>query len=133
MTRRLAGPPDTLAPDLIWALRQLETTFGRIGVTALPDEIGCSRKHLTVRFRREFGLAPKLFARVARFSRAVQLLRRGRVANWAQVAIDCGYSDQAHLTRDFCAFSRQPAHGVSPPQTARRRRVRRLTRVGRRG
>jgi AraC-like DNA-binding protein len=108
MTRRLArsraGPPR----DLVWALSRLEATSGRIGVSALAQELGCSRKHLTVRFRREFGMAPKLFARVARFDRAVALLRRDRVASLAQLACACGYADQAHLTRDFREFAGGP-------------------------
>jgi len=108
MTRRLAlsrgGPPR----DLVWALSRLEATFGRIGVNALARELGCSRKHLTVRFRREFGMTPKLFARVARFDHAVALLRRDRVANLAELAGACGYADQAHLTRDFGEFAGSP-------------------------
>jgi transcriptional regulator GlxA family with amidase domain len=70
-----------------------------------------------VRFRREFGMAPKLFARVARFDRAVELLRRDRVASLAQVAVDCAYADQAHLTREFCEFA------GSPPAAFQRRKL----------
>jgi AraC-like DNA-binding protein len=108
MTRRLAlsrgGPPR----DLVWALSRLEATSGRVAVGALARELGCSRKHLTLRFRREFGMAPKLFARVARFDHAVALLRRDRVAGLAELAGACGYADQAHLTRDFGEFAGSP-------------------------
>jgi AraC-like DNA-binding protein len=108
MTRRLALSRDGPPRDLIWALRRLEAMFGRVGVNALARELGCSRKHLSVRFRREFGVTPKLFARVARFDHAVQLMRRDRVASLAALAMDCGYADQAHLTRDFCEFAGSP-------------------------
>jgi AraC-like DNA-binding protein len=108
MTRRLALSRDGPPRDLVWALSRLEATFGRIGVNALARELGCSRKHLTVRFRREFGMSPKLFARVARFDHAVALLRRDRVASLADLAGACGYADQAHLTRDFCEFAGSP-------------------------
>jgi AraC-like DNA-binding protein len=108
ITRRLALSRDGAPRDLVWALRRLEATFGRIEVNALAKELGCSRKHLTVRFRREFGMSPKLFARVARFDRAVALLRRDRVAGLAELAGECGYADQAHLTRDFCEFAGSP-------------------------
>ena len=53
-------------------------------------------------------MAPKLFARVARFDHAVALLRRDRVASLAELAGACGYADQAHLTRDFCEFAGSP-------------------------
>jgi AraC-like DNA-binding protein len=108
MTERLAASPDRIPADLTWALRRLEATFGRVGVNTLADEIGCSRKHLTVRFRREFGLPPKLFARVARFDRAVGLMRRGRAESHARLAGECGYADQAHLTREFRQFAGDP-------------------------
>jgi AraC-like DNA-binding protein len=108
MTRRLALSPEAPSRDLVWALRRLEATSGRVEVNALAHELGCSRKHLSVRFRREFGVTPKLFARVARFDRAVGLLRRGAAASLADLAFACGYADQAHLTRDFCAFAGSP-------------------------
>jgi AraC-like DNA-binding protein len=108
MTQRLALSRDGPPRDLVWALSRLEATLGHIGVNALARELGCSRKHLTVRFRREFGMSPKLFARVARFDHAVALLRRDRVASLAELAGDCGYADQAHMTRDFCEFAGSP-------------------------
>ena len=73
-----------------------------------PTELGCSRKHLTVRFGREFGMPPKLFARTLRFDRAIRLLRRSKITRWAELADACGYADQAHLTRDLRAFAGNP-------------------------
>ncbi len=107
-TRGLTRPGRPPPRDLVWALRRMQASAGRIGVAALAAEIGCSRKHLTVRFGREFGMAPKPFARVLRFDRAVRLLRHGQLAGWAELADVCGYSDQAHLTRDFRAFAGSP-------------------------
>jgi AraC-like DNA-binding protein len=97
-----------LAPDLVWAMRRLRASSGRVGIAALATELGCSRKHLSVRFKREFGMAPKLFARVLRFDSALRGLRSGGPASWAQLADICGYSDQAHLCRDFTAFAGSP-------------------------
>ena len=117
MTRRLTVPSNRLPRDLVWALRRLEASSGRVGVSALAAELGCSRKHLTVRFRREFGMPPKLFARVVWFDHAVRLLRRDLVASWAELASACRYADQAHLTRDFREFA------GSPPAAFLRRRL----------
>ena len=47
-----------------------------IGVQELATEVGWSRRHLTDRFTAEFGLAPKVAARVLRFERAVGRLRQ---------------------------------------------------------
>jgi AraC-like DNA-binding protein len=35
-------------------------------------------------------------------------MRRDRVASLAELASDCCYADQAHLTRDFCEFAGSP-------------------------
>ncbi len=108
MARRLAIPGHPVARDLVWALRRLRASSGRLGVAALAAELGCSRKHLSMRFKREFGMAPKLFARVLRFDRTLSELRAGRAVNWAALAEACGYADQAHLSRDFRAFVGSP-------------------------
>ena len=53
-------------------------------------------------------MAPKMFARVLRFDRALRGLRGANAVDWAQLADACGYADQAHLTRDFTAFAGSP-------------------------
>jgi AraC-like DNA-binding protein len=108
MASRLAGAAPPLPRDLVFAAQRLRASAGRTGIAALACEIGCSRKHLTVRFRREFGMAPKMFARVLRFDRALRGLRGANAVDWAQLADACGYADQAHLTRDFTAFAGSP-------------------------
>jgi AraC-like DNA-binding protein len=82
-------------------------------VEALARESGVSHRHLIELFRRSVGLAPKAFARVRRFQRAVALLARERRAGLAEVALACGYADQPHLTREFRALA-----GCSPGRFA---------------
>jgi AraC-like DNA-binding protein len=106
-----------LPRGLVWALQRLQTSAGRVGVASLAKELGWSRKHFSVCFRREFGVPPKLFARILRFDHAVRRLRRNQVESWAELADACGYADQAHLTRDFRAFS------GSPPASFMRRKL----------
>jgi AraC-like DNA-binding protein len=106
--RRIGRTENGAPRDLAWAWRRLQASGGRAAIGVLAGEIGCSRKHLTIRFRREFGISPKLLARILRFDRAVGLIRAERVANWADLAAACGYADQAHLTREFHAFAGSP-------------------------
>lgn len=98
---RTARPPAPPAPELRRAWARLCATRGAVGVSALADEVGWSRRHLGERFRREFGLSPKAAARVLRFEAAHRLLLAPRRPGLAELAARCGYYDQAHLAREF--------------------------------
>ena len=95
-----------LTPEVRWLRRQLIDSGGRARVEPLMDETGWSRRLVTERFRHQVGVAPKAYARVLRFSRAAALLRGiGEGRTLADVAVECGYYDQSHFTRDFVALS----------------------------
>ncbi|NEA36770.1 AraC family transcriptional regulator [Streptomyces sp. SID13031] len=97
--------------ELGWAWRRLCETAGGVGVQELASEVGWSRRHLTEQFRVEYGLAPKVAARVLRFEQAVGRLKARPQTRLADLAADLGYSDQAHLTREWHAIA-----GCSPRQ-----------------
>jgi AraC-like DNA-binding protein len=111
------------SPDVAWAWQRLIHSGGRLPIGELCDEVGCSRKHLLTRFNEQIGLAPKTYARVLRFQRAAHMLghrdgaswideRERGIADsttWSDVALECGYFDQAHMNRDFREFA-----GASP-------------------
>jgi AraC-like DNA-binding protein len=40
-----------------------------------------------------------------RFNRILDLAGRQGRADWADLAAECGYADQAHLTREFAEFA----------------------------
>ena len=96
------------SPELEFAYRELARSGGGIRIASLAEQIGWSRKHLVDRFRSEFGLAPKPLARMMRFHRACGLARTGKSSGWADIAVDSGFSDQAHLVREFKALSGEP-------------------------
>jgi AraC-like DNA-binding protein len=101
---------DAVPRELDHAWRELVRTGGTVAVTQLASDIGWSRQHLARRFDAEFGLGPKLAARIVRFGRARRMLQSTPpFITIAQVAASCGYYDQAHLDRDFAALA-----GCSP-------------------
>ncbi len=104
-----------MAPEIDWAWRRLIRSGGTARVSALAAETGWSGRHLTSRFRAETGLTPKTAARVIRFHRARHLLAAhvaaGEPVRLADLAMTCGYFDQAHLAREFRALA-----GVPPSQ-----------------
>ena len=101
---RLRAP----ARELSGAWELVVGSGGAIGVADLAGRVGWSRRHLAGRFTSEFGLSPKLAARVVRFERATTLLRSPRSPALAEVAAACGYYDQPHLNRDFVELAGCP-------------------------
>ncbi|MFC9893837.1 helix-turn-helix domain-containing protein [Nocardia sp. NPDC127579] len=110
MLTALARPGRLVTPELTWAWRKVVDSGGTVGIGALAADIGWSRQHLARRFGTEFGLSPKLAARVTRFERARRMIAHTpSFVTIAQVAATCGYYDQAHLDRDFAELA-----GCSP-------------------
>jgi AraC-like DNA-binding protein len=97
------------AAEVREAWRVTTASGGRARVDDLARHVGWSARHLTERFRAETGLAPKEVARVVRFDRARRRLAlravSGAPLDLAGLAADGGWYDQAHLTRDWRAFS----------------------------
>jgi AraC-like DNA-binding protein len=102
-------PPRPPRPEVGYVFDRILATAGTLDVAALAREVGWSRRHLTDQFGREYGLTPKVLARVARFERARWLVAEPRRPTLADVAAVCGYADQAHMNRDWVAFT-----GTSP-------------------
>jgi AraC-like DNA-binding protein len=100
LQRRLGVLGPAPAP-LVGAWHRLVRSGGRLTVGELAAEVGWSRRHLTERFHREFGLGPKELARVVRFEGSKRRLQRGSYGSLADVAAACGYYDQAHLAREW--------------------------------
>ncbi|OMC23860.1 AraC family transcriptional regulator [Mycobacterium colombiense] len=75
---------------------------------------GLSAKRFNAAFRSEVGLMPKAYLRVRRLQAVLRAL--DTPAPGAAIAADLGYFDQAHLVREFRAFT-----GITPTQYARRR------------
>jgi AraC-like DNA-binding protein len=105
------APAPATRAELGWAWRRLRETAGGIGVQDLAGEVGWSRRYLTERFTAEYGLAPKVAARVMRFEQAVGRLKRDPKTRLADLSAELGYADQAHLTREWNAIA-----GCSPRQ-----------------
>jgi AraC-like DNA-binding protein len=78
-------------------------------VAAVAERIGLSQTRFIHVFRDAVGLTPKQFCRVLRFQRVLRRLQSGAPVRWAELALSCGYFDQAHLIHDF-----QACAGLTP-------------------
>ncbi len=96
--------PDRLAEDL---RRDPGLALDRwaIGAGLRPESVSRG-------FRRAYGITPAAFRARIRTLHALAQVTSGRPL--AQVAIDCGFADQAHFTRSFRSLT-----GTSPSRWAR--------------
>ncbi|MEM7230048.1 MAG: helix-turn-helix domain-containing protein [Planctomycetota bacterium] len=76
-------------------------TAGGIRVDDLAARVRVSRRHLGRLMQQQLGISPKLFARIVRFDRAVELGRFASHLTLARIAVEAGYADQAHMNREF--------------------------------
>jgi AraC-like DNA-binding protein len=141
---RLASAPSP-PPSLLQSWRILQESPIRVNLARLPQEFGCSRRHLIAQFHKYFGMAPKMIAKIGRFNLAVAAVHRmGRrdpltyaegkpyldcqaddsvhtaspaKMRWADLALGCGYYDQSHFINEFKYFS-----GVTPFEFLQRTR-----------
>jgi AraC-like DNA-binding protein len=99
------------ASEVLCTWTRIVNSGGTVTIRSLVEETGWSQKHLIGQFREHIGLAPKMFARVMRFGSAIDRLRHRDHTSLTELALDCGYYDQAHFDRDFRAFA-----GVTPTE-----------------
>ncbi len=92
-----------------YAVQQLQQSPQFIAIRDLAGTIGITQKHLISQFERIVGLRPKVFARVCKFQKVLNLIEAQSRIEWAAVAYECGYYDQAHFIKEFQNFS-----GVNP-------------------
>ncbi|MBB5857756.1 helix-turn-helix domain-containing protein [Amycolatopsis umgeniensis] len=111
LVARLARGPELSAP-VRYAWDRLAA--GPVRVDALAEEVGWSRQHLNARFREQIGLNPSTVGRITRLNRVMALVNRVSSLAWAEVAHLGGYSDQAHLVREFRALT-----GCSPTEVGK--------------
>ncbi|MGH9335168.1 MAG: helix-turn-helix domain-containing protein [Vicinamibacteria bacterium] len=93
-------------PAIAHALSRFSATTD---IGEIVEETGYSHRRFIEIFRRTVGLAPRLYCRVLRFQQALKVANRRPRVSWIDVALESGYSDQAHFNREFREFT-----GISP-------------------
>jgi len=107
----LLGHDMTLVRDIV---QRLEATPAITRVAQLAEMAGVGVRALQHLFREHLGASPKWLIRRFRLREAATRLEQGSGPSLAALALDLGYSDQAHLSRDFKA-----ATGHTPGRFAR--------------
>jgi len=123
LTQRLrASRPRS--PGVHHAIRQLQGAGPASSVASVRDQLDISAQRFIEMFRREVGLPPKAFARLARSGRVLQRIDRVGDVDWADRALSTGYFDQPHFIGEFRRFA-----GVTPSAYLRHRTGRNHVRI----
>lgn len=92
-------------PAVEFALQQCAGHSNRLSIADLARSTGWSERRFSQIFREQVGFPPKVWHRLQRFQRAVRQLRTGVEVRWAELAVECGFYDQAHFANEFRSFS----------------------------
>ncbi|WP_020014651.1 DUF6597 domain-containing transcriptional factor [Promicromonospora sukumoe] len=100
---RGAGRPDSVVGAAVQALMP----WRPVNIDALANHLALSASQLRRRCLRSVGVTPKVLQRTLRFQGFLALAQAGATASGrrradgvAELAIDAGYADQAHLSRE---------------------------------
>lgn len=101
LRKRLAGDHSGSRRTLR-ALRVLSNSHRTLPEAA--DALGIGERRLQQLFEDQVGLAPRLYRRLARVHACLRSLRCNVRPSWSALALEHGFSDQAHLSREFRTF-----------------------------
>jgi AraC-like DNA-binding protein len=100
-----------------YGVKEIVRHHGALSIQALSDHIGISQNHLLTQFKRMVGISPKALARLYRLKHILRSIDPMQPVDWALIANQAHYYDQAHFSNDFRTFT-----GHSPTDYLRLRR-----------
>ncbi|MFF7015858.1 MULTISPECIES: helix-turn-helix domain-containing protein [Streptomyces] len=106
-------PQATLAMELVDRVRT-DRSVRRTG--QLARDAGLTPRSLQRLFHTYVGVGPKWVILRYRIHEALERAESDPAVDWARLAADLGYSDQAHLVRDFTATVGVPPTAFAAPQ-----------------
>jgi AraC-like DNA-binding protein len=110
---RMPDRPDPLIAEMAEIVDRIAADPALSRVDALAADLGIGTRRLQRLFADYVGIGPKWVIRRYRMQGAADRAASGTDVDWAGLAVDLGYADQAHFTRDFSTTI-----GTSPAQYA---------------
>jgi AraC-like DNA-binding protein len=98
-------------PFITYAVDALSIRQNKKSLEQLASKSGYSQKHLIHLFKHHVGLTPKTYLKIERFQHTIAMLEHTTSPDWAALALEAGFYDQAHFIHDFKQFS-----GLTPTE-----------------
>ena len=109
LQRRLATGASLHQQRAHHAARLVAGTQGRLSLRQAAAAVNVGERRLQQLFFEHVGLSFRAWARLSRLHACLRLIRQQAAPAWAEVAVDAGFYDQAHLANEFRALC-----GLSP-------------------
>ena len=74
---------------------------GKLHTRTIANQAHISERNLQRLFRKHYGISPKLLSKQIRLRHFATLLSQNRTATFTDIALQCGYYDQAHFNHEF--------------------------------
>lgn len=95
----------------VQAILQQLKHLPQLSLPTLSIQMGFSVRTLNRYFQQVTGFSPHTYRRIVRLAQVLNALSLDKMANLVELALQLGYYDQAHLNKDFKAFT-----GYSPSE-----------------
>jgi transcriptional regulator GlxA family with amidase domain len=105
LIQKVSGLNGRLAPAVGCTLKAIVSTGGWVAVDELSRRLNTSPRNFRRLINSHAGLSPKRLCRILRFRRVLKCLSQIAVPDWADLACQCGYFDQAHMINEFRELS----------------------------
>lgn len=104
LQRRLLRSDAAVPAAAAQAVRLIAESGGRRPLREVAAAVGVGERRLQQIFHAQVGLSPRACSRLARLHACLRALRLTHAPAWADVAVESGYYDQAHLANEFRAL-----------------------------
>lgn len=90
---------------IVMAVNIINQSGGKRSVRSLMDEVCLCQRHFERKFKHYTGFTPKEYSRIIKFKNAVELLRNTTSSNLLTTAVNAGYYDLAHFSKEIKTLS----------------------------
>lgn len=99
---------DRVDRQIAYAVHSINSAYGNLSIPFLANEVCLSQRHLERKFKMNTGFTPKEYSRIVKFRHAIGLLKSASEDSLLSTAVEAGYYDASHLSKEIKTLSGQP-------------------------